>query len=155
MTPSRGSDDGDDGGHGPAFSSHSRTGSQQPNAWTRPSCRTGFDEWRELPKWWESRAEHHRCRIFSVRATGRTDNRITGNFQGTGVVPRIVEELAIAAYRRLTETGSGDRPDVAVPRSPSLLDSRQVVLLCGVRAARRETIRRAWTISPKRGRRAA
>jgi len=32
--------------------------------------------------------------IFLFRATGRNDNRITGNFQGTGVVPRIVDELA-------------------------------------------------------------
>jgi pilus assembly protein CpaF len=31
--------------------------------------------------------------IFVFKPTGRTENRITGLFQATGVVPRIVDEL--------------------------------------------------------------
>ena len=45
--------------------------------------------------------------IFLFRATGRTDNRITGNFQGTGVVPRIVDELASRGIQEIDRNWFG------------------------------------------------
>ena len=45
--------------------------------------------------------------IFLFRATGRTDNRITGNFQGTGVVPRIVDELASRGIQEIDRSWFG------------------------------------------------
>ena len=55
----------------------------------------------------------------------------------------------VAAYRRLTETGSGDRPDVAVPRSSLLILASAVLVLYWVRAARRETVRRRLDDQPE------
>ncbi|MGB1926893.1 MAG: CpaF family protein, partial [Rubripirellula sp.] len=31
--------------------------------------------------------------VFTFQQTGRSENRVLGNFQGTGIVPRIVDEL--------------------------------------------------------------
>ena len=45
--------------------------------------------------------------IFLFRATGRNDNRITGNFQGTGVVPRIVDELASRGIQEIDRNWFG------------------------------------------------
>ena len=45
--------------------------------------------------------------IFLFRATGRNENRITGNFQGTGVVPRIVDELASRGIQEIDRSWFG------------------------------------------------
>ena len=45
--------------------------------------------------------------IFVFRATGRNENRITGNFQGTGVVPRIVDELASRGIQEIDRSWFG------------------------------------------------
>lgn len=48
--------------------------------------------------------------IFTFTPTSRSENRIIGSFQGTGVVPRIVDELAGQGIKEIDRNWFGRRP---------------------------------------------
>lgn len=48
--------------------------------------------------------------IFTFKPTGRTENRMTGLFQATGVVPRIVDELTSRGIHEIDRSWFGRQP---------------------------------------------